>query len=214
MSARVLSCPGRGLTWRRPSSHLTGSHRMSHLAYCPTCQNPYSKGAPYCSSCGNSRYSAPAVDQSNNAGGTNMHAGRDIHLGDTERWDTRTKAVMDRDAKRPVWPADRISAISGIMTIASFLGIGWLPDLTAPLALFAMALGIVTLLAFAAGNDLRTYGTHVLPLRWGTLERAQDGSTWLTDPVAACPWCPKDRPARRALTQWPSVGLRQLSEPP
>lgn len=172
--------------------------------YCSDCGDQYSQGAAFCSSCGTARFTPPTVDQRNNQGGTNMHAGRDILLGDQDRWDTRTRAVMDRDRKRPVWPVDWVSVISAIITIASFLGIGPLPGLAIPLGIVGLASGAIAYFTFIAGNDLRTHGSHVLPLGLGTLEPAKDGSTWLTEPVADCPWCPEHNPGTMHVTRTPN----------
>lgn len=177
---------------------------MATATYCSNCGNQYDAGAAYCSSCGNARFSSSAVDQSNNHGGTNLNVGGDAHFGDQDRWDTRTKMLIDRKGGRPVWPADWVSIASGVVTMASFLGIGVLPDLAIPFIVVGCAFGAVALVTFMAGNDLRTHGTHVLPFGRRALERAEDGSTWLTEPIAECPFCPEHRHGTMRVERTPA----------
>ncbi|PPF44864.1 hypothetical protein C5B85_08985 [Pseudoclavibacter sp. AY1F1] len=101
---------------------------------------------------------------------------------------------MDRSNQRRIWPADLVSAVSGTIAILSFFGASQLPS-TFLWPLIAVAFGstVVLYFAFAAGNDLRAHGSHVLPFGLGVLERTKDGANWLTEPVAACPLCPADK---------------------
>lgn len=162
--------------------------------YCTTCGKLFGEYDVHCSSCGKARVPISVVDQSDNRGGTNVNAGRDVHIGDQNRWDGRAKSVMGRDREKPVWPIDLLSAVSAVVSILSFLGAGQIPKLTIPFAIVALVSVAVAFVSFAASGDLKSHGAHVLPLGLGTLERAKNGSTWLTEPVAECPWCPEHRP--------------------
>ncbi|WP_146008948.1 hypothetical protein [Zhihengliuella halotolerans] len=177
---------------------------MTISSNCTNCGNADSEGAAYCSSCGQARVSSHIVDQSNNQNGFNVQAGGNVQIGDTDRWDTRPRALMDREHKRPVWPVDWVSTVSAIITIASFLGIGSLPDLTIPLGIVGVASGAVAFTTLSAAIDLRSYGSHVLPRGLGTLERADNGSTWLTEPIAQCPFCPEHKPGIMRVERTPN----------
>lgn len=162
--------------------------------YCTTCGNLFGEHDVHCSSCGKARAPIPAVDQSGNHGGTNVNAVRDVHIGDQNRWDRRAKSVMGRDREKPIWPIDLLSAISAVISILSFVGAGQIPKLIIPFAIVALVSVAIAFAAFAASRDLKSHGAHVLPFGLGTLECAENGSTWLTEPIAECPWCPEHRP--------------------
>ncbi|MDP5226283.1 MULTISPECIES: hypothetical protein [Arthrobacter] len=177
---------------------------MATDEYCSTCRHPFSEGAAFCAFCGSARFEPPTVDQSNNRGGTNIQAGGDVHFGDQDRWDTRPRAVMDRRQQKKIWPVDLLSGVSGLITIVSFLGIGAIPNLTVPLVLLSLASAATAYFSLMTSNGLRTHGSHVLPLGIGTVERARDGSTWLTQPSAECPWCPEHNPGDMSVVSTPT----------
>lgn len=173
--------------------------------YCPTCGRPFGHNAAFCASCGQPRFGQPSIDQSHNQAGTNIVAGGNVNFADDDRWDTRPRITMSRTQKRRVWPADWISAISGIITIASFLGVsvGPWPVLLLPLIIVGFTAAGVSVLTFKASVDLRTHGYHVLPFDAGTLERGNDGSTWRTEPTAVCPLCPDHSPGTMHVIRSP-----------
>lgn len=176
---------------------------MTVACFCTDCGKTFSEEAAFCSSCGTARQSARSVDQSNNQGGTNVQAGRDVNIGNHEPWDTRPRTFMDRDHARQLWSVDAISIISGTITIASFLGSTQFSVLAIPLALAGVLFGTLAIGSFSVSNQLRIHKHHVLPLGFGTLERAEDHSTWLTHPTADCPWCPDHRPGQMHVRRTP-----------
>lgn len=177
---------------------------MNASKICDNCSNTIDPKFPYCPYCSQEQAAPNSVNQNNNHGGTNVNAGRDINFGDDERWDTRTKLDMSRAGKRPVWPVDWVSAIAAIITIASFVGASQLPNLFFPLGAIALTAGAFAFAMYTASNDLRTRGAHVLPLGLGTLERGENGTTWLTEPTANCAFCPDHRSGTMHVSRTPN----------